>query len=383
MTVTRDGADAQPELLHEFFEDSADRSPDAVAVVCGERSWSYRALEERANRLARLLRRRGVGRGDLVALLLPRDDRVYAAMLGVLKAGAAYVPVDPDYPAERIGFILQDSRAKVLVAAPELEPLGRGAPDVVLLDRGEAGLAAETAQRLPRSETGVGPDDLCYVIYTSGTTGRPKGVLIEHRSAVSLVRAESDLYGVRSDDRILQLASVAFDASVEEIWLAFSHGATLVAAGPELRRGGPGFSAALSRLGITVLSCVPTFLSMVEGDIPTVRILILGGESCPKDLAGRWHRSGRTIFNTYGPTEATVIATAGVLGPNRPVTIGRAIANSRVFILGPDLAPVPDGAEGELCIAGAGLARGYLGRPELDREKFVVSRTAKIGRAHV
>src|SRR6266704_4041321 len=172
---------------------------------------------------------------------------------------------------------------------------------------------------------GVGPRDLCYIIYTSGSTGHPKGVMIEHRSACHLVCAEGRIYGVRPDDRVYQGASLSFDLSVEEIWLAFHAGAALVAATPEMARSGPDLSRLLTECGVTVLSTVPTLLSMLAEDVPTLRLLILGGEVCPDRLVERWARPGRRIVNTYGPTEATVIATYADLSPGKPVMIGRAV----------------------------------------------------------
>jgi non-ribosomal peptide synthetase-like protein len=359
------------ELLHELFEASADRAPDAAAVVRGAERVSYRELEERANRLARVLRARGVGREDRVAILLPRSDRVYEAMLGVLKAGAAYVPLDPTTPAERVDFILEDSGAKALISSDGLAD-ALAFPAILRLDRDAEELSRAPSARVTRTETKTGPESLAYVIYTSGTTGKPKGVMIEHRNATNLVRAEALLYAITAEDRIFQFASPAFDASVEEIWAAFFAGAALIAGTPETIRAGPEFSRALAADGVTVLSCVPTFLMMVEEDVPSLRLLILGGETCPADLAARWHRPGRRLLNTYGPTETTVVATGGALEPNRPVTIGRPLANYRVFLLDERGEPVAPGESGELCVGGAGVARGYLNRPELTREKFVV-----------
>ena len=377
LETSSDPVPIQDGLLHELFVASVDRCPERTAVLCGQARLSYLQLEERANRLARCLRARNVGREDRVAIFLPRSEHVYAAILAVLKAGAAYVPLDPETPVERASFILEDSGAKCLITlahlADELRdslPAGLG---VLRLDLDAPEIEGMPTLRLSRAEIGTSRESLCYVIYTSGTTGRPKGVMIEHRNATNLVRAESLLYGARPDDRVFQLASVSFDASVEEIWLAFFHGATLVAGTQEILRSGPEFSRILTGLGVTILSCVPTFLSMLEDDIPTLRILILGGEACPAEVVERWHRPGRTIFNTYGPTEATVIATAAVLAPSRRVTIGRPIANYKVFLLGENLEPVAGGAEGEICIAGEGVARGYLYRPELDLEKFVTT----------
>ncbi|MEY2427441.1 MAG: hypothetical protein QOJ40_326, partial [Verrucomicrobiota bacterium] len=222
-------------------------------------------------------------------------------------------------------------------------------------------------------DTGLTPNDLCYVIYTSGTTGQPKGVQIEHRSVCHLVRAEAEIFGVQTQDRVYQGFSIAFDASVEEIWLAFFAGATLVVGTREMMQAGPALSRVLSEAGITVLSCVPTLLLMMEDDVPSVRLLILGGEACPPHLVKRWWKPGRRVFNTYGPTEATVVATWTECHPDRPITIGRPLPEYLACILDDRLQPTSAGVAGELCLGGIGLARGYLRQPELTRQKFIFS----------
>src|SRR6266566_1057440 len=313
----RQSADA---VLQEIFEAQADARPEAIAIVFGAESVTYAELESRANRFARHLRGRGVGPGAVVGLLLPRSIDIYVALLGILKSGAAYVPIDPEYPEDRIAYILENSEADALVTTSELaerhETLGG---KVVFIDLDKDMIAAESSARLPRAETGVGPEDLCYIIYTSGSTGRPKGVMVEHRNAWHLVQAEGFIYAVDSRDRVFQGASLCFDLSVEEIWLAFKAGATMVAATPEMAHAGPDLSRMLADSGVTVLSCVPTLLSMLEDDVPALRLLILGGEICPDRLVERWLRPGRRIVNTYGPTETTVIATYTDLTPGKPV----------------------------------------------------------------
>jgi non-ribosomal peptide synthetase component F len=212
---------------------------------------------------------------------------VLVALLGIMKAGAAYVPLDPEHPADRVAFVLADCRARAVVTTSAFAARegGRSAGIIVVaLDECAAELAAQPAARLLASEVGLSPRDLCYVIYTSGTTGRPKGVEIEHRSACHLVRAEGRIFQVRPEDRVFQGFSIAFDASVEEIWLAFFAGATLVVGTPEMMRAGAGLGPLLAAAGVTVLSCVPTLLAMMEEDAPSVRLLILGGEVCPPDL---------------------------------------------------------------------------------------------------
>ena len=355
-------------ILHRIFEDQAEARPNAVAVVFGRDTITYAELDARANRLARYLRRRGVSRGDAVAMMVPRSIDAYASILGILKAGAAYVPIDPGYPADRIAWMLENCGAAVLTAS-ELE-----------VHRRE--IALESPRPLPPGDEDVDPCDLCYVIYTSGSTGRPKGVMVEHRNASHLVRTEGDIFGVRPSDRVYQGASLCFDLSVEEIWLAFHAGATLVAATPEMAQAGPDLPRQLTEHGVTVLSCVPSLLSMLEGDLPSMRLLILGGERCPTPLVARWARSGLRIVNTYGPTETTVIATCADVAPGKNITIGRAIPGYQVYVLDNELRPVPPGETGEICIGGAGVARGYIGLREETRSRFVnIANSTRIYRS--
>lgn len=362
------------ELLHEIFERSAAAAEGQIALACGDERMTYGELEQRANQLARHLRSLGVTSGSHVALLLPRSMDVYVALLAALKAGAAYVPLDPDYPADRVEYILADVKADVLVTvSAQRAQAGNFAGRIVILDHDLKAIAGEPTTTLTRRDTGKTPQDVAYVIYTSGTTGRPKGVQIEHRSACHLVRAEGAIFGVRSADRVYQGFSIAFDASVEEVWLAFFAGATLVVGTREMVQSGPTLSRLLTAAGVTVFSTVPTQLAMMTKDVPGVALLIVGGEACPADLVPRWAHAGRRMVNTYGPTEATVIATYGDLTPGQPVTIGRPVPNYAVAILDEQQRLVAAGQEGELCIGGIGLARGYVGRPDLTAEKFIAN----------
>ena len=364
----------QPGLLHELFERQADTRPGATAMLCGGARMTYGTLERRSNQVARLLRERGVRRGDCVGLWLPRSMDVLVGLLGILKAGAAYVPLDPEYPADRVAFVLNDCRARAVVTNSAFAARGggwNGGVSTLALDQCAAELAAQPGERLRAAEVGSSPGDLCYVIYTSGTTGRPKGVEIEHRSACHFVRAEGQIFQARPEDRVFHGFSTAFDASVEEIWLAFFAGATLLIGTAEMMRAGAGLAPLLAEAGVTVLSCVPTLLAMMEEDVPSLRLLILGGEVCPPDLVKRWWKPSRRVVNTYGPTEATVVATFADCRPGKPVTIGRPMPNCFARILDGRLRTAPPGEAGELCLGGIGLARGYLGRPDLTAEKFI------------
>jgi non-ribosomal peptide synthetase-like protein len=373
--------------LHAIFEAQAALRPNDAAVVFGERTITYSTLDRRANQLARYLRARGVTRGGAVAMLLPRSIEAYAAMLGILKAGAAYVPIDPAYPGERIAWILADSGACALVTQTELATQCAGfAGPVVCIDAEQSLIAGKSAAPM-EGEEAAAPEDLCYLIYTSGSTGRPKGVMVEHRNAVHLVEAEREVFGVRAEDRVYQGASLCFDLSVEEMWLAFAAGATLVGATPDLCRAGPDLSRRLDELGVTVVSCVPTLLAMMDdAELPALRLLIVGGEACPNSLVARWAGAGRRMVNTYGPTETTVIATYADVSPASAVTIGRALPGYRVSVLDDQLRLVAQGEAGEICIAGAGVARGYRGLPEETRARFVevngerVYRSGDVGR---
>jgi non-ribosomal peptide synthetase-like protein len=360
------------QLLHERFERQAQSTPQAIALVCGATELTYRELDNRANQLAHFLQGRGIGRGDCIGLLLPRSSELYIAILAILKSGAAYVPLEPDYPPERIQYIVSDCNARSVITSGSLAgKLGESNREVLILDKLESALSSLPVEGPNGSTPGATPSDLCYIIYTSGTTGRPKGVEIEHQSVCHLVDMEKQIFQVRRSDRVYQGFSVAFDASVEEIWLAFNSGASLVVGAEESVRAGAGLSRFLAETGVTVLSCVPTLLSILEADVPSVRLLILGGEVCPSQLIDRWWKPERRIVNTYGPTEATVIATFAECVPGKSVTIGRPLPQYSAFVVDEELRPVPDGQPGELCLGGVGLARGYVGLPELTREKFI------------
>jgi non-ribosomal peptide synthetase-like protein len=374
-----EGAQAPPGAatsgcLHELFERQADARGEAVALVCGEASLSYSALELRANRLANYLRQVGIGRGALVGIAFDRSELPIIAILGCLKAGAAYVPIDPGHPDERIRFIIEEAEIAALLTErtqlPRICALFGGR--VIALDDAPA-LAVAPASRPARADIGLSPHDLCYVIYTSGTTGRPKGVLTEHRNVVHFVRAFNLVCRTSPEDRIYQGFSLGFDGSVEEIWMAFSNGATLVVAEKDAPRFGNELARYLARQRVTFLSTVPTMLTTMSEPVPSLRQLVVSGEVCRPQLVERWAQPGRLMLNVYGPTEATVNATAAVCTPGTPITLGRPLQGYQALVLDGDMRPLPRGTQGELYLAGAGIARGYLKRPELTKASFVIS----------
>lgn len=361
------------ERLHHLFEQSCDRSPAGVAVVTGDGALTYETLDRRANQLARYLIERGIKAGDRVGLLFDKTVETYVALLGVLKANAAYVPFDPGFPAERVRFILGDADVRAIVSmAAFAERLAAFDVPAICLDRAQDEIDAKPHTRLEAGEVAPARDQVCYIIYTSGTTGNPKGVVIEHPSICNFVRVASELYGYMPGDRVYQGMTIAFDFSIEETWVPLVAGATLVPGKPGGSLVGEELADFLRQRGVTCMACCPTLLSTIEEDVPSLRILLVGGEACPQNLVARWSRPGRTILNSYGPTEATVTATLTELRPDKPVTIGVPLPTYSIVILDPatDQA-LPHGELGEIGIAGIGVAAGYLNRDDLTQKKFI------------
>ena len=359
--------------LHELFEAQADARGQAPALIRGDLVLSYAGLEARANRLAHHLRSLGVGPGSFVGLCLERSELPIIAILAVLKSGGAYVPLDPAYPDDRMRFIVGEAGIKVMLTEQALEGrvarLVTGA--IVSLDQAAESIAAQSERRLTRADTGVAPSDVCYVLYTSGTTGRPKGVVTEHRNVTHFVPAFNNACTTTHQDRIYQGFSLGFDGSVEEIWMAFSNGAALVVGSRDTPKFGNDLARYLAQAGVTYLSTVPTLLSTITEDVPSLRQLVVSGEACPPELVARWVKPGRLMLNVYGPTEATVNTTAAVLEPGRPVTIGRAIEGYTTLILDAQMQPVPRGSKGELYVGGPGISRGYLNQADVTARSFV------------
>ncbi|HWG41810.1 MAG TPA: Pls/PosA family non-ribosomal peptide synthetase [Gemmataceae bacterium] len=365
----------RPRRLHQFFEAANDRTPDALALVCGEEQLTYAALDARANQLAHyLMACYDIRPGACVGILLERSTHTYVSLLAVLKCGAAFVPIDASYPEDRIAFITEDADTALLLTGSRFAAAVAGVrcPILNLEDRVEI----IAWQPDTRPEIDDEDDALAYIIYTSGTTGRPKGVAISQASICNFISVCTPIYGVTAADRVYQGMTIAFDFSIEEIWPTFASGAALIAGPTDHRRLGSGLADFLNAQQVTMCYCTPTLLATVDREVPSLHTLLVGGEACPADLVKRWSRPGRRMLNTYGPTETTVTATYGELVPDRPVTIGKPLPTYRVYILDENLQPVPPGKFGEICIGGVGVARGYVNRPDLTANRFVPDRFA-------
>lgn len=374
----------EPTLLHGFFERSAREHPHRVAVEVPpgtgrpeRRTRTYAELSARACAIAARLREHVRGE-TLVPILLPRDTPdLWAAQLGVLMSGAAFVCIDPAFPDGHAREILADAGAPMLLT--DAKGATRGLGDAI--DVATIPPTPPPHARPPEPPPFPRPLSLAYVIYTSGTTGAPKGVMIEHRSIANLVGDDLERFALGPGDRVAQGSSAAYDSSIEETWLAFAAGATLVVLDDETARLGPDLPSWLRRERITVFCPPPTQLRAMgpAAELPGVRLLYVGGEALPADLADRWAR-GRRLENGYGPTECTVTATRATVRAGEPVAIGRPVRGISAWILDEALREVPDGGTGELCLGGIGLARGYRNRPELTAERFPVHQ--ELGRIY-
>jgi amino acid adenylation domain-containing protein len=388
--------DVRPATVHQLFEEQARRTPDATALTFRNERVSYAELDRRADRIARRLRAIGAGPGALVGLCLDRSPDLVVALLGILKSGAGYLPLDPTYPTDRLLFMIDDAR-----------------PLAVFTERNKAGAALEGhARTLAVDEDGelaavsdaamAGGEDLAYVIYTSGSTGKPKGVMLEHRQVVNFFTAMDRVLGTEPGVW-LAVTSISFDIAVLEIFWTLSRGFEVVlrpdassAAASQLPGEGSDVASLITRHNVTHLQCTPsflrvaTFLSGTTEALRSLRHLLVGGEPLPADLVrDLGDVPGRRVLNMYGPTETTVWSTCWPVDGNQPISIGRPIANTQVYILDRARRLVPAGVAGEIFIGGAGVARGYLNRVELTADRFVPNpfvpgermyRTGDIGR---
>ncbi len=355
--------------IHQLFEAQVDRTPEAIAVIFQDESLTYRELNERSNQLARHLRAFGVGPETLVGLYMERSPEVLVAMLGILKADGAFVPLDSSYPAQRLAFMLEDSRVSVLVTQARLRE--KTTPHKVHEIRLDADWDLIAQHSVENLTTTVKPCNLAYVIYTSGSTGQPKGVLVQHQGVGNLAQAHSRAMDIKAGSSVLQFAALSFDASIAEIFTALLSGATLCMDTQENMLPGPSLIELLNRHNVTAVTLPPTALAVLpDAELPSLRTIISAGEPCSRGLVERW-AAGRQFINAYGPTETTVCATLASLAGHSKPHIGRPMANMEIYILDSKGEPVPVGVSGELCVGGAGLARGYLRRPALTAERFI------------
>jgi amino acid adenylation domain-containing protein len=333
---------------------------------------TYGELDSRADRLARYLRARGVGPEVVVGVCMDGSLELLVAVFGVLKAGGAYLPLDPAYPRERLAFMLDDARVGLVLTQERLRGKveGLNGAAAVALDTEEGRLAAPEDDDGPRAAPT--PRNACYVIYTSGSTGRPKGIVVEHRSLVNLVHALQKVFDIGPGRRVLQIASFSFDLSVREVFETLLGGATLCLARREELMPGEPLLRALRDNRVTDVTLVPSIQSYLPyRDLPDLQMLSAGGEVCAESLVNRWGK-GRRFFNIYGPSEITFSSSIAECRPGggKP-TIGGPLANVRCYVLDSRLEPRPVGSAGELFVGGEGVARGYLGRPSLTAERFV------------
>ncbi|HEY6348111.1 MAG TPA: amino acid adenylation domain-containing protein [Candidatus Angelobacter sp.] len=370
--------------VHELFEEQVKRAPGAVAVECEEQQLTYGELNRRSNQLAHHLRWSGVKPDTVVAVCVERSPEMVVVLLGILKAGGAYMPLDPAYPLERLQFMVKDSRSALLLAQGRFQAMFAGTGQAQLvLDPTDAACPWQDQPETNPDRAGVGltSKHLAYVIYTSGSTGNPKGVLIEHRGVCNQITTLQAQWQASAQDRVLQFASITFDVSVEEIFVTLISGAALVLRNDAWLAGVREFWRSAASRGITVVDLPMRFWKEIGEDraapIPSsVRLAIIGSEAVEASALARWfERAGHRpeLLNAYGPTETTVNATLHQVTPDPANwnSIGRPVANTRAYILDGEQQPVAVGVPGELYIAGAGVARGYLNRAELTAEHFL------------
>jgi amino acid adenylation domain-containing protein len=360
----------QEQCIHQLFEAQVELTPDAVVVVFENQQLTYTELNCRANQLAHYLQALGVGPEVLVGISVERSLEMIVGLLAILKAGGAYLPLDPDYPTERLQFMLEDSQVRFLITQPSLlEKLPSSQATLICLDDIQSQVSQYSQDNL---QNGLHVSNLANVIYTSGSTGKPKGVMVEHRGLVNLAIAQIQSFAVQNNSRVLQFASFSFDACISEILMTFGSGATLYLAPKDALLPGQPLVERLEKDEITHVTLPPSALAVLPKEpLPNLQTLIVAGEACSLDLIKQWS-VGRNFFNAYGPTEASVCASIGqCYQDDLKVTIGKAIANTQIYILDSYLQPVPVGVPGELYIGGIGVAKGYLNRPELTAEKFI------------
>ena len=364
--------------IHELFEARVSESPGAPALTVGNDTWTYAQLNSQADHAARRLNELQAGPGALVAICADRSAEMLAGLLGILKAGAAYVPLDPAFPRDRLAFMLEDAKVAVLLTQQKwVDTLPTTSARILFIDAPEDG--TPTAPVSPaRAPT---PQDLAYVIYTSGSTGKPKGVAVSHQAVVNLLVSAGNIIGFTPQDNLLGVTTLSFDIAGLELFLPLTRGGRLTLAPQEVVSDGAHLAALIESSGATVMQATPsTWRLLIESGWRGKKDLrvLCGGEAVSRTLADELLARTGALWNFYGPTETTIWSTAWKVVPGEPISIGRPLANTQLYILDPNLAPVPVGTAGELHIGGEGLARGYLGRPELTAEKFVANPFGKV-----
>ncbi len=355
------------ETLADIFRQSAKKHSVKTALIFGEDSLTYQELDRWSDAIAANLAKKGIKKGDKVGVWHKRGLELHAAIIGIIKAGAAYIPVDREIPAERVETIFTEVEASAYISADllnldcpmfEIRPIPEKDKEILLTE-------------------GADPDNLAYVLYTSGSTGKPKGIPISHRNICHLVRSEQSVLNIQETDRVYQGFSVSFDMWCEETWVSYFAGATIWVADNTTSKAIDELSDVLNREKITVLHAVPSLLAVIDEDIPSLRLVNAGGEACTTQVLNRWSTPNRIFFNSYGPTETTVSATFAPLKPGDPITIGDPLPNYNLAVVDDKLNPLPFGERGELVISGPGVAEGYVKLPQLTQEKFVL-KTASL-----
>ena len=362
--------------FHELFEDQVARVPNAVAVSYEEHNLTYAELDERANQLAHYLQKMGIGPESLVGISVERSLEMVIGILGVLKAGGAYLPLDPKYPADRLAFMLQDSKISILLTQQNLAdilPIDQldMQPFILRLDVDWDLLISGESRDKPVSN--VSAQNLAYIIYTSGSTGLPKGTMLRHDGLCNFAQVLKKLFALKEGKRVLQFSTFSFDASVMEVAMALPNGGKLVLSDQDILSSAIDLEYLINTEEITTTILPPSMLRvMPDAELPELGTLISGGEACTPELVERWSR-GRDFFNAYGPTETTVAVTTYKCnaGETGPPPIGSAVDNAQLYILDPSMHPVPVGIAGELHIAGVCVGRGYLNRPSMTAQKYV------------
>ncbi|MDQ2956500.1 MAG: amino acid adenylation domain-containing protein [Actinomycetota bacterium] len=364
-------ADFPVTCIHQRFEWAVEQYPDAIAAKLGDDQATYAELNVQANQIARRLVELGVGPEGLVGVSMQPSVRRLAVLLGIMKAGGGYVPLDPDLPGDRLSFMVEDAAMPVVVADAASEAnLPQTAATIVTLDAEWAELGTRDGANL---DVAVQPSNVAYVIYTSGSTGRPKGVVVEHRHALNFLLGMIEHWNIGPGDRVQQFASLNFDVSVMDMFMTVLSGATLILADRETLLSPPRLGDLLRSEKVTFCCMPPAVVNLLTGqDFPDLRVLLSAGEELSAELVKSWLRPGLHFYNGYGPTEAAIGATFGEMdGTSFPPPIGRPKPNYQVYVLDSYLNPVPVGVVGELHIGGAGVTRGYLNRPELTAERFI------------